>query len=398
MAHPMILVTGATGKSGRAAVHQLDARSDRLLQAVGVRLRTALGPTLAGAALLGLQACKPVQSAADPRTEARLVRVVQVAPAPAPERSFTGVVTARVQSDLGFRVAGKVVERLVDAGQTVRAGQPLLRLDRTDLAHAIAAQAANVAAAKARAVQAAAEEQRFGALVPAGAVSRSQYDQARAAADSARAGLAAAEAQARLAEDDGAYAVLLADADGTVVATLAEPGQVVTAGQVVLRLAHAGAREAAVDLPETLRPAIGSVAAATAFGADRTPEPARLRQLADAADPRTRTFEARYVLGDRLGRAALGTTVTLRIGGQRNGDLAVPLAALIDDGAGPGVWVLDAASAVVRFRPVQVSALGEEQAAVRAGLQPGETIVALGARLLHDGEAVRTEADRVAAR
>ena len=350
--------------------------------------------------LPALQACKPTQSAADPRTETRLVRVVTVASAPSPERIFTGIVTARVQSELGFRVPGKVVERMVDVGQTVRAGQPLMRLDRTDLAHAIAAQAGNVAAARARLIQADAEERRFRALVPSGAASRSQYDQTRAAADSARALLEAAEAQARLTEDDGAYAVLPADADGVIVATLAEPGQVVTAGQVVLQLAHAGAREAAVDLPETMRPAIGSNAQARLFGREAEPEPARLRQLSDAADPRTRTFEARYVLGGALSRAPLGTTVMLRIGESRRADsaVAVPLAALNDTGTGPGVWVLDMTHSVVRFRTVQVASLGDEQAVVRAGLRTGETIVALGARLLHEGESVRIEADKVAAR
>ena len=370
-----------------------------------VYIRRAGWLALAGSAALSLQACKPAQSAADPRTETHLVRVVTVAPARPFGRRFTGVVTPRVQSDLGFRVAGKVVERLVDVGQTVRAGQPLMRLDRTDLAHAIAAQAANVAAAKAREVQAAAEELRYRALVPFGAASRSQYDQARAAADSARALRAAAEAQARLAEDDGAYAVLLADADGTVVATLAEPGQVVTAGQVVLRLAHAGAREATVDLPETLRPSIGSSALATVFGRDAAPEPARLRQLSDAADPRTRTFEARYVLGESLGHASLGSTVTLRIGSDDSADdgMAVPLAALTDVGAGPGVWLLDklrstTSCAVVRFRSVRLVALGDEEATVQSGLRAGDTIVALGARLLHEGETVRIEADQVAAR
>ena len=230
-------------------------------------------------ALPGLQACKPAQSAADPRTEPRQVRVMTVASASRPARAFTGVVSARVQGDLGFRVAGKVVERLVDVGQTVRSGQPLMRLDRTDLAHAIAAQVANVAAIKARVIQTTAEEARYRALVPSGAASRSQFDQAHAAADSARAQLDAAEAKMRLAEDDGAYAQLVADADSTVVATLAEPGQVVAAGQVVLRLAHAGAREAVVDLPETLRPGIGSVATATVFSGDASPEPAILRQI-----------------------------------------------------------------------------------------------------------------------
>ncbi len=203
-----------------------------------------------------------------------------------------------------------------------------------------------------------------------------------------------------MSEDEGSYAVLVADADGTVVASLAEPGQVVAAGQVVLRLAHAGAREVTVDLPETLRPATGSTAGATVFGEKADPEPARLRQLSDAADPRTRTFEARYVLNGPLARAPLGSTVSLRIGWREaaGSDVAVPLAALLDAGTGPGVWVFDRPRGVVHFRPVQLAALGDEQAIVHAGLNAGEPIVALGARLLHEGESVRIESDKVAAR
>ena len=369
------------------------------MSTVGALLSRALTLTSA-LALLTLQACKPSQSATDPRSEARLVRVTTVHPASPSDRAFTGIVTARVQSDLGFRVAGKVVERMVDVGQTVQVGQPLMRLDHTDLAHAIAVQAGNVAAARARAIQAAAEEARYRALVPSGAASRSQYDQARAVSDSARALLAAAEAQARVTNDEGGYAVLSADADGTVVETLAEPGQVVMAGQTVLRLAHAGAREASVDLPETLRPDLGSEAMASLYGSAQPAGRATLRQLSDAADPRTRTFDARYVLDGSLARAPLGATVTLRIGlgGQADDKTVIPLASLDDEGSGPGVWVVNTASARVAFRHVRLQSLGDEQAIVQSGLRPGETIVAMGGRLLHEGAAVRVAGDEVTLR
>jgi biotin carboxyl carrier protein len=164
------------------------------------------------------------------------------------------VVVARTQSDLGFRVQGKILERFVDTGQTVKRGQPLMRLDPADLKLQAVAQQQAVDAARARARKAISDEARYRGLVGAGAVSASEYDQIKAAADSAKADLSAAQAQANVAQNATGYAVLLADSDGVVMETLAEPGQVVSAGQAVIRLARAGQREALVQLPETLRP------------------------------------------------------------------------------------------------------------------------------------------------
>src|SRR5207237_2861514 len=226
-------------------------------------------------------------------------------PAAASERALTGIVSARVLSNLGSRVPGKVIERLVDAGQDVRAGQPLMRLDPKDLDLALTAKENAVAAARALAAQARTDEARYRQLTADGWVSRQRYDQAKAAADSAGAQLTAAEAQADVARNEAGYSRLLADADGTVVATLAEPGQVVAAGQTVVKLAHAGPREAVVNLPETVRPAIGSPAQARVYGRGSTPSPAHLRQLSDAADPSTRTYDARYVLDGDASRAPL---------------------------------------------------------------------------------------------
>jgi multidrug efflux pump subunit AcrA (membrane-fusion protein) len=192
--------------------------------------------------MIGMTACKGAHTAEDPRTLAPLVAEASVQPAGSSNRAFTGVVAARVQSNLGFRIAGKVIERLVDTGQPVRKGQPLMRLDRTDYAHAITGQTGSVDAARARMLQASADEERYRGLVDSGAVSKSAYDLAKAAADGARAMYSAAQAQLQVAQDEGNYSVLNADAEGTVVETLTEPGQFVAAGQIVIRLAHAGPR------------------------------------------------------------------------------------------------------------------------------------------------------------
>ncbi|HEY1612031.1 MAG TPA: efflux RND transporter periplasmic adaptor subunit [Paraburkholderia sp.] len=345
---------------------------------------------------LVLAACgdKPVP---DPRTEAPLVRVAPVRNAPAASRSFTGVVGARVQSDLGFRVPGKVLQRLVDTGQTVRRGQPLMRIDPIDLQLDAHAQEESVAAARARAKQATDDAARYQGLVAAGAVSASAYDQIKAAADSAQAQLNAAEAQADVARNASTYAVLLADADGVVVETLAEPGQVVSAGQVVVRLAHAGPREAIVQLPETLRPAVGSDAQATLYGDDRVTVAAKLRQLSDAADRLTRTYEARYVLGGALAGAPLGATVTIRIADDpaaaAHADLQVPVGAVFDPGKGAGVWVLTGQPARVTWRPVRVLGLADDTARVTGNLKADDQVVSLGAQLLHEDELVRVAND-----
>ncbi len=341
-------------------------------------------------AAVGLAGCRSKETAAqDPLVRDRIVAVATVGPPVAVNVRYTGVVGARVESDLGFRIQGKVVERLVDPGQLARKGQPLMRIDPTDYAHALVAQAGNVAAARARWIQADADEKRLRGLVATGAVSRSAYDQAKAAADSAKALVDAAVAQEQVAKNQQDYSVLLADGDGTVMATLAEPGQVVTPGQVVVRLAHAGPREAIVNLPETVRPGIGSAATANLYGGT-VQVAARLRQLSDAADPRTRTFEARYVLDGAGAEAPLGATVTIRLDRDPGaGLLGVPLGAIDDEGRGPGVWVVDPKASTVSYRLVSVRAMGAETVDVSSGLAAGETIVATGGHFLHDGEHVR---------
>jgi RND family efflux transporter MFP subunit len=355
---------------------------------------------LLGLVPLVLAGCSDASSA-DPRTQAPLVRVSVVERSVETERSFTGVVAARVESDLGFRVPGKVLQRLVDTGQTVKRGQPLMRIDPADLRLAMRANEEAVIAARARARQTADDEVRYRDLVARRAVSASEYDQARAAAESARADLNAAEARAEVARNEASYAALLADADGVVVETLAEPGQVVAAGQAVVRLAHAGQREAIVELPETLRPSIGSSAHATLYASSLSGS-AKLRQLSDAANRQTRTFEARYVLDERLANAPLGATISIRVPTVRTGDsvsgssLQVPIGAVFDPGTGPGVWAIEGETPRVVWRTVQVASLNDEAASIVSNLKAGDRVVALGAHLLHEGELVRIAGEAAA--
>ena len=351
--------------------------------------------TLIAALPFALIACGGT-SAHDPRTEAPLVRASLVQAGAPASRSFTGTVAARVQSDLGFRVSGKVLERLVDVGQSVTRGQLLMRIDPVDLRLTAVAQEQAVAAARARALQAAQDEVRYRNLVGTGAISASAYDQAKAAADAAKAQLSATNAQADVARNASRYAELLADGDGVVMETLAEPGQVVGAGQAVVRLAHAGPREAVIQLPETLRPAVGSVGQASIFGKEGIRVPVKLRQLSDTADRFTRTFEARYVLEGELANVPLGTTVSVALTDDHTivqGASQVPIGALFDAGNGAGVWIIRGEPAKVSWRPVTVLHLDDDGARVAGPLEQGDRIVALGAHLLREGEQVRVAAN-----
>ncbi len=325
----------------------------------------------------------------DPRLQSPRVEVFKAKAAGSNNRTFTGIVEARVQSDLGFRVGGKILERSVNMGERVQKGQALMRLDSVDLKLSFAAQQANVEAARARHTQAKADEARFAGLVQSGAISRLDYDQARAALDSAKAHLEAAEAQARVSNNSSEYAVLLADADGVIVRTLGEPGQVIAAGQTVIQLGHDGPREASINLPEGVRPDLGTIASARLYGQEQM-YPARLRQLSNAADPSSRTFEARYVLEGEAASAPLGSTVTITfVAKQTSGSDAVlvPVGAIYDRGSGPGVWILNDKSEV-KFRCIKIDSIGKEGVVVSSGVCAGERVVALGAHLLHEGQVV----------
>jgi len=337
-----------------------------------------------------------VSAAADPRTAVPFVSVVKAKTPDTVARSFTGTIAARVQSDLGFRVPGKIIERLVNLGDEVKAGQPLMKIDETDLRLALTAKRNAVAAAQAAFVQAQADEKRFAALVKTLAASTQQYERSKAALDTATAQLAAAKAEEKVAENEATYTVLLADADGTVVETLGEPGQVIAAGQTVVRLAQAGAREALVWVPENLRPEIGAIAQATIYSRDAE-DNAVLRQISAAADTRTRTYETRWVLQGGAAAAPLGATVTIKIPNKNAQSHAeVPVGAILDDGIRTGIWVVDEKSSAVHFRELKVERLGEEDAIV-SGLKPGEAVVALGAHLLTDGATIRTSVEKAEA-
>jgi RND family efflux transporter MFP subunit len=316
-----------------------------------------------------------------------LVRTFVIGKASSRKVSYTGVVRSKIEADLGFRVPGKIVERLVDPGETVRRGDALMRLDPTDFGLALSAASQRLRAAEAEAVRAIAEERRYAVLVQTSAVSRADYDRALALRRSATANLEAARAAEQQAGDEKSYTVLTADSDGLVTEVLAQPGQVVAAGNAVVKLARSGAREALVAIPETALASLPRIGTARIFGGTSSTT-ATLREIAGAADPLTRTYAVRFTL-DSSAALPIGATVTVQVEPQAAAVAEIPLAALDDGGGGPGVWTIGTDSRV-SFNPVSIVTFGDETVFVDARSIPaGSHIVALGAQLLRSGEQVR---------
>jgi RND family efflux transporter MFP subunit len=361
------------------------------------RIRRSASIALGSIASLALLGCSRGQGTTN-TTAPRVVRVVEVGAAhreTAAATNYTGVVRARTESNLGFRVAGKIAERLVNAGDTVKKDQPLLKLDPVDYLLALQSAHAAVEAARAVNTQARLEQERVRTLVEKRAESRDALEKANAAAESSAAQLRAAESQAKQIANQASYTTLVSDSDGIVMNTLAEPGQVVAAGQPVIMLARDGSREAAIDIPEnSLEEIRNRTATARLYLNQAVTVPATLREISGVADPIARTYQARYVLEGDPTQFPLGSTVTVRIA--RNGDSAqpnteIPLGSLIDRGDGAAVWVVDSQTSAIQKRAVSIAKLGAETASISQGLQPGDVVVSIGAHLLNAGEVVRIE-------
>ena len=339
----------------------------------------------------GLLGCREEAAPVADNSEApaRLVLSMEVHPVTSDGALFTGVVAARTESELGFRVAGEVIERRVDPGDRVKRGDVLLVLDVDDFELALRAARQRVRSAEASVRQLQSDEKRYRQLADNGAVSRQAHDQLVTELRVAEANLASARADAAQVENRRGYSTLTADADGVITEVLVDQGQVVAAGQVVAQLAHSGAREAVINIPETQRGLASGTAQAFLFGHPDTPLGATLRELSAVADPITRTYRARYVLETAGEPLPIGSTVSIRLqDSQSTPQLRVPLGALLDQGHGIGVWVIDGDNRV-RFTPVEVARLGQEFALLSGGLEDGQRVVALGAHLLHEGDAVK---------
>jgi len=289
--------------------------------------------------------------------------------------THSGEVRARHETLLAFRIGGKMLERTVDTGASVKAGQLLARLDPADVRLA-------AGQTEAQRTLAVAEAKRYRDLHARNFVSA-------AALDAKETALKSAEAQAGMARNQAAYATLSADHAGIVTAVLAEPGQVVSAGQPVLRIARDGEREVAIALPETAVTALkpGMAAEISLWSGKRTYR-GRLRELTPAADPATRTYAARVSILDADAGLALGMTASVRFATESGSAPVVPLAALFQQGEKFAVWAVGS-DATVSLKPVTVAGYTDAGARISAGLQPGERIVAAGVHKLSAGQKVR---------
>ena len=349
---------------------------------------------MATAALSPLTADAPTASnaAASP---ARGVRVQTVTlSAPIEEKSYTGVVTARYQTALGFRVGGRIDARLVEVGQVVREGDVLMTLDPADLDAGLRAAEANLAAARAQAVQATAEEARQAQLLESGWIAQARYDIAKAAAEGAAEAVRAAEEAARLARNAQGYATLRAPSDGLVTVIAAEAGQVVPEGQPVLTLVRPGAREALVAIPEGGIAELDTwQAQASIWSGGLAGATATLREVSPQADAASRTHDARFTLEGTAATAELGATVTVRLT-RSLGEPVVTLpssAVLFRDGA-PVVWRVTPTGDRVVAIPVEIVRMGPERADLR-GLSTGDQIVILGVHRLDEYLPIRIVED-----
>lgn len=342
-------------------------------------------------AVLGLAACAPETP---PAPTVRPVLLTQVSVGGVPDIAvFAGEVKPRHEADLAFRIAGKLVERSVEIGTVVRRGQVLARLDPADVGLQAQAQAAAVAAAQTEDTFARAEYARYEHLQRQGFVSASSLDQKRSAMNAAAARLEGARASLAVTRNQAGYATLAAPSDGVITAVNAEAGQVVGIGQPVAKLAQTSEREVAIAVPEhrlhELRAAKALVVALWANPQKRYA--ARVREIAPAVDPVTRTFAVRIAVPEA--DAALGWGMTANVGVVGNGDAGSVLAPLASIYRGadnkPAVWVFDPATGKVTLRSVELGAFRDDGAAITRGLVGGEWIVAAGVHKLTEGQVVR---------
>ena len=306
-----------------------------------------------------------------------------------PSRSFVGTIRPRIESDLGFRVAGKVERRLVNVGDRVQRGQALARLDEVDLKLQSEQADAELRAATASLKQATADFDRAETLNAKGFTATANVDRQRAATAEARSRVLRAERALSIARNSLSYAVLAADADGVVMSTSAEPGQVLSAGQPAIRIAHTGEKEAVVAIPEAFGIAAGVKADVSLWSRPGQSYAARLREIAPAADPTSRTYLAKFSIPSADEAMQLGMTATVTLGsGEGDKVVRLPLGALYSQGGGPAVWVVDA-EGKPRLKSVTVAAYEAQQVAIGSGLTEGDTVVTLGVAKLDEGQKVR---------
>ena len=362
--------------------------------------KAAKAPTLLGLGALGAAAllggCKSESAVTQEVVRPVKVTIVEAAPE-ARSLSYAGVVRPRIESARGFRVSGKIIERLINVGDRVEVDQTIARLDATDLKLAENSARAALAAAASRRDVANDNLERAKALLPKAIISQAAYDTRRNELDAAVASLESAEAQLRQAVNAVSYATLKADKAGIVTAVTAEPGQVVSAGQAIVTVADAGETEIALAVPEqdAGRLAIGQWAKVTLWAGPRLSVDGRVREIGGQAEPASRTYPVRIAVAapPQAMRLGMTATVTLRLE-QEGAPMLVPLTALTESSDNAVVFVVDPSKKVVRRTIVALAGTSEDGVRIASGLSSGDMVVTAGVQFLRDGMRVRLLQER----
>jgi RND family efflux transporter MFP subunit len=313
---------------------------------------------------------------------------------------LTGDIQAAKEVNASFRVAGRVVDRPINVGDRVVAGQLLAKLDTATEENALQAAKALQRAARADISTTRNAYERQQSLLAQGFTTRARYDEAKKALETAQARLDDAEASVEAAADRLRFTRLYADAAGVVTARGAEIGEVVQPGRMVVRIARDDGRDAVFDAPATLLRAGGAdtVINVALVGDPTVTAKGRVREVSPEADPVTRTFKVRVGLDEVPEAMRLGATVNGSFDLTSSVVVAIPSAALTSTGGTPAVWVVDPATSRVSLRPVEVLRFETRQVIVSQGLDPGDVIVAAGVQAVHPGQLITplTAADKAA--
>jgi RND family efflux transporter MFP subunit len=342
------------------------------------------------ASLALLAACRP--AAEPPPPEIRPVRVMTVMKLAAGQTvSLTGTVQAQTEINYAFRIDGRMVERPVRVGDTLRPGQLLARLDASNEESALASARAQLAGAQAQAVEARNNFNRQKELLAQRFISQAAFDQIAANAQSADAAVVSARSQVELAQNRVSYTRLVADAPGTVAAVGAEAGEVVPAGRMVVQAARKAGIDAVFDVPAQVKdraPSNPEITVALTTDASVTAK-GRVREVSPRADPVTGTFKVRIGLIDPPAGLRLGSTVTGTMRMETAAAIEIPGSALVRAGAQSAVWLVDPKTQTVAQRPIRVAGHDAERVVVAEGLEAGDVIVTAGVQALHSGQKVR---------
>lgn len=345
-----------------------------------------------GVGLLGmalLSACSKPEPAPEP---VRAVRVVTVGGESFDaSHEYAAEVKPRIESRLGFRVAGKITRRQAEVGQRVKAGQLLAELDPVDYKLANNAARAQVSAAQINRDLAAADYKRYKDLRDQNFISSAELDRRDATLKAAQAQLEQAQAQQSAQGNQAGYSNLTADVAGVVTAIEAEPGQVVSAGAPVVRIAADGVRDVVFSVPEDRLSSIKTgLPVDIKVWASQTRLVGKVREIGASADAQTRTFLVKVAV-EGGGDLPLGSTVYVvpKVNGASGMQvIKLPTSALKQEGQTSAVWVLDKATMTVKSQPVQIATADGNQAVIASGLNPGDVVVSAGVHVLSPGQKV----------